>query len=872
MNDERDHFGTIREYLTHIGKVVGDKDFQSHLDKAGSMAALIGLGIRLYEDVKKVAQSKDEIAFNLLIKAAFECAEESISENISSRISIGDKSKDIRRELFNIFTAENGWDYYLPDHPVIKQFKSHFRRVLESEGHSNLVRDFILDFNKHLEDKIDSDQDLTEFKERIDDIERKSNLLNHLDYTGTLIYKVNEIDKTKCLADYYIENYAVKADIFDEWDKEDTDYLSDIDTENRNLHPASIIVMDSVKNSENPYTIVGAPFGIGKTSLSFHISSVYAQKYLDDPDRKDNYIPVFAPLKEGLDAINEKGQSLEDVLELIAPTTASGEARKKKIVVICDGLDEFGGGKNIYELKGRLDALRKQNKYPNITFVITTRLEANIPQELRTGLKTYIRLLPFSRSQVDDFFRKSKLPQYSFEHFKVFNVTEAYSGYGNVLADEIRKPLFCWMFASMVDSSPDIARVLEEKDANIDPPLRRALIYQQFIHSIIIGKHRESAKQYLEKYSQEKNLLRRIAALKQMYGKELLKESTVVAGLRDYYGLNYSKEDLRESKIITSYFYFKGTTTTDKTVGFIHKSFMEHLLAEYYIESITHGYEKSKYFLSIGIPSAETIQHLDGLLSLVNSTNKSFSKQIDTFVTSLQQTSQSDLNASIIENTKKLFQAGEIILQKGNTVQAGNEMWLVAKIPPDKYSNLWIHLWLSFYILNTLAPERSESDKDMLLSLILGTGSGTPYFLKRLVGVDLSEANLSRANLSRANLSRANLSRANLSRANLSTANLSRANLSRGNLSEASSEELISQGLISQELSSEELISQGLISPQQISQGLISPQLISTKLISEMLPSQKLISLELTSTKLTCTELISQGLIYQRLISQGLIS
>jgi hypothetical protein len=99
MKQERDHTSTIREYLTHIGKVVGDKDFQNHLDKSGSIAALIGLGIRLYKDVKDTAQSKDERAFNLLIKAAFECAEESIPENISNKSSIGNKSKDIRKEL-----------------------------------------------------------------------------------------------------------------------------------------------------------------------------------------------------------------------------------------------------------------------------------------------------------------------------------------------------------------------------------------------------------------------------------------------------------------------------------------------------------------------------------------------------------------------------------------------------------------------------------------------------------------------------------------------------------------------------------------------------------------------------------------------------
>jgi predicted NACHT family NTPase len=55
--------------------------------------------------------------------------------------------------------------------------------------------------------------------------------------------------------------------------------------------------MEAINKSNNQYTIVGAPFGIGKTSLSKFIASIYAERYLDDPDLEDNYIPIFAPLK-----------------------------------------------------------------------------------------------------------------------------------------------------------------------------------------------------------------------------------------------------------------------------------------------------------------------------------------------------------------------------------------------------------------------------------------------------------------------------------------------------------------------------------------------------------------------------------------------
>ena len=59
-------------------------------------------------------------------------------------------------------------------------------------------------------------------------------------------------------------------------------------------------------------------------------------------------------------------------------------------------------------------ALSTEDKYPNIKFLITTRLEAGM-QKLHTGLKNYIRLLPFNQSQVNEFFTRYGTPQYNFE-------------------------------------------------------------------------------------------------------------------------------------------------------------------------------------------------------------------------------------------------------------------------------------------------------------------------------------------------------------------------------------------------------------------------------------------------------------------------
>ena len=133
-------------------------------------------------------------------------------------------------------------------------------------------------------------------------------------------------------------------------------------------------------------------------------------------------------------------------------------------------------------------------------------------------------------------------------------------------------------------------------------------------------------------------------------------------------------------------------------ISFLHKSFIEHLLAEYYIDSVTLPYEIGKYYLNIGMPSEETLGHLQGLLSFIENTSGSFKKQIETFADSLHR-SQSDLKQVIIDNAKRIFEAEEIILQKDKLDRDGNGIWLSLTVPPYKYSHLWIHRWLSLYIL-----------------------------------------------------------------------------------------------------------------------------------------------------------------------------
>jgi uncharacterized protein YjbI with pentapeptide repeats len=113
-------------------------------------------------------------------------------------------------------------------------------------------------------------------------------------------------------------------------------------------------------------------------------------------------------------------------------------------------------------------------------------------------------------------------------------------------------------------------------------------------------------------------------------------------------------------------------------------------------------------------------------------------------------------------------------------------LWRQVDISSNDYVNLWLHRWISLYILKRLNPDK-ELDKDKLTNIIrFSSGLVEGHLkIKNLCNADLSHADLSKTRLSHVNLYDANLSKANLTEAKLPYANLSYANLSGGTLIEA---------------------------------------------------------------------------------------
>jgi uncharacterized protein YjbI with pentapeptide repeats len=374
---------------------------------------------------------------------------------------------------------------------------------------------------------------------------------------------------------------------------------------------------------------------------------------------------------------------------------------------------------------------------------------------------------------------------------------EVIRGYG-LRQEEIFKPLFCWML-TRIQSEFNLSML----ESVVDDEIRRSLIYQQFIHSIIVGKHKEldvpeALKVELEyNIKNEKKMLRKIAALKMMYDDKLTQQilRNELPKFEDIMPSSLENRDLKNilDPIISSYFYLTSSQSYSK-VDFIHSSFKEYLTAEYYIESLLLN---KPYRLNVGLPSSETIMFLDGLLKLLfNDNTRQTSVEIrerDRLLKSFMSSANDQgiriakLRSGLINSAISTFTNPQIVFDtKSKAKRQEKEIWDTVELSSFRYPELWIHRWLCLTILCKLAYDFSKDiDKKELADFIVKTSHSVPMQLKQLNGLNLSGEDLTYAYLSKAYLSNADLSHTILFRTDFSDANLSAANLSEASLIES---------------------------------------------------------------------------------------
>jgi hypothetical protein len=330
---------------------------------------------------------------------------------------------------------------YLADHPAVVNFRRHIIEILAKNDDHSLVGPFVIGFNYLIEKDSTNDPVLVKFKDKLATNEIQEELSKYLEGVVSLLWEQPSIIDNKTLSSYYIENKAYESPIAN-WEE---------NCQNAPTTSSSWKITEFLK-SKYLKVVIGAPFGIGKTSLAKKFGADYALKYLNG---EETWIPIFVPLRNKLENVY-LDWSLKKVIDELIKSLQSD----KKILLILDGLDEYNG--DINNLLEDVDKILGNIRYKTL---ITTRLEPEIPDKL--SINKFVRLFPFTKTQVNEFFSKSKynIPEVKYQTLEKYGLQDEKEGV---------KPLFCWMFGVIYDKSGP------EKYTQ-QPNVGKSLLYLNFV-------------------------------------------------------------------------------------------------------------------------------------------------------------------------------------------------------------------------------------------------------------------------------------------------------------------------------------------------------------------------------------------------------
>jgi hypothetical protein len=755
------------EIIRIIEKLPNDPSLKEISSNAGLFGGIIKVGLKLTE---KVYESKVPVEIRLkfiILRILLESAQEAVK--FDSKIDIKGLLKPIDASITENIIAElldldltSKQEYletiYLQNHPVIAKFRDHLSMVISEYNHQNELNintgQFLTEFNSIVRSKIEIE------KTRYKDIE---DLLHHLksvnDFNELQIilenakkrFLSNNKYEEKAPAQYYIENSKVIMDK-NTWQIKDP-YLD------KKFLQENTWTIQKFMEQRKFIEVIAAPFGVGKSTFLKKIAHDLAIKYLQNPGNLAFYIPVISEMKYGLEKTCN-GNSLEYDLKYISHHCSEGN--HAKVLVLLDGLDELPPDRpiNIINLFSVLQNLK--TTYPNIKFIISTRLESGIPTRL--NLDSYVRILPFSQEQIKDFFIKYS-PALDTKVIELIQKDMKFS-----------KPLFCWMFAiSILKSSPENGSLLLNM---VDKDLFQITLYQLFIHHVIFGKPKEIAtNEYDLSYNyakDEKKGLRLIAYLKNENPR--ISKHEIVQILDS---LNFSFPKSAEVFVSTYFSVDKNERGIEK-IEFFHKSFQEYLLSEFYIESVLNkDYER----LLGSEPTNETHLFVHRIMeSVINSrVNSNYLREIvnsfyeincdveiDDFI--------EDLRHNCVEFMKD-EKTGFKIEEKISKILNRTEFRLYEQ------NDIWTAKWTALNIAGYLSRKYIEIlDETFLKSAGIIVRNALPHLKNKylahvnLKGIDLRGADLNNAYFYGINLSFGKLQNVNMNGCCMEKGNLENVN------------------------------------------------------------------------------------------------
>lgn len=580
-------------------------------------------------------------------------------------------SSEIKKESFSFIPL-----FFMP----ISEIKSPLIKAIQGFNMINYN-----DTIKNLIEYLEKGQSMEVDKNTLFQFNSNVHLEKYLKYCVEIITNKN-LKENYSIEESYIENTTILVNI-KTWNW---------DTRMFNLEIEKKWDIDEFLQSNSKYVIIGSPFGVGKTWYSIKKTADLASRYL--LDNVVNFLPIRIDLRTG--TIDDEGTNLETFLPNVN--------QKSKILFIYDGLDEIN---DKHKLEVFFQQIHHRSlSYPNSKYIITTRLNAGYPEQL--NIFNYVRLLPFSHTQVDEYFRKHKIPLTYSELSKT-----------GLEYDEIIKPLMCWIITLGYIKNPNLFSNISQ--------LNRTLIFVIIIHNIIFGKKIDELEEHKKHFYNEKRVLRKIAELKHIYGNDLT-QSIIEQSVKES-DLSYNVTFMEYfSLLISSYFKSNNLNKNyEKLIDFIHTSFIDYLLAEYYIECLL---QHKAYKINIKVPNDLTISFFKDLLNIFKNHEK-----MD-LLTYFFESFTSKTNISVVELRKTLFDVSKDIFNNKQVIHINkNEYpYLDDLLLPKGY---WLDRWFSVLVLNRFEDKYRIISND-LFDLVSSTRHLLHEKYLSIENIDLSKSEI----------------------------------------------------------------------------------------------------------------------------------
>lgn len=640
-------------------------------------------------------------------------------------------------------------------------------------------------------------------------------------YDFTKLHDVNEIETLESLSldesnhleniDNYLKNVIWQYEQWQEVKDSNEDFLIDV-MERSNLNDYyvksycidkddNIVLLDDLlyefltDDKKNFLTLLG-DFGTGKTSFSIHYFIFHAKKYLN---KETERIPIFISLKNYPGKLNIESFILKEFYELFNISLFFANFQdlslKGKFFFIIDGFDEMASlsakvitEENFKELtkltfENLLFMTKKSGVRHNANkvfltcrthYFFTDIQEREILQADYTIIYrnyatksnyeiTRINLKEFDDNQIEEYiYKNTNNKETTKEILEIIKNT--YN-----LEELSTRPILLKM---IIETLPTL---------KVQKIINAASLYKVYTNNWIEWDDWRS-----QMTSEGKRVFMWKLAVKMFEkGGDFSLHYTKLDRPEE----NYLKKDI---KIEDSDYYKYETTTcsflnrsSEGNYKFIHKSFMEYFLAEYYFNHIVvhrnikfeyHKLNKEiKIFLKYLISYENNMNCLD--FSVINFTKIDLS-EIELTNIKLK---RADLRLGNFYNTdlRQANLSGATLIRANlvganlNGVNLSGACLYKAKLNEIRLNGANLY---KAYLRNT-----DLSGLDLRGTIL----SETDLSMADLRIADLSKAEMTSAYLKEANLYKANLSEANLCRAELTGANLSEANLREANLTEA---------------------------------------------------------------------------------------